>query len=208
MNKQGGYDSGYRACPCFWGDRPGSLLKLLPEFGFSVNNSCQVWDAGCGEGKNAIYLARRGATVFATDISLVAIQNARQYWIDADIVRWQQADVLDIEPGVDRFDLVVMYGLLHCLPDEGSVRQFVEMTKASSKKNGLHVLVTFNDRKQELHAHPGFEPTLLPDEFFGNLYSDWSVLYHTDTDLHETHPHNNIPHTHSMTRLIAKRPAE
>jgi hypothetical protein len=26
----GGYDSGYSVCPCFWGSEPGSLVARLP----------------------------------------------------------------------------------------------------------------------------------------------------------------------------------
>ena len=56
----GGYDSGYRACPCFWGSDPGSLVSrlatIVPSF-----TGLQVLDAGCGEGKNAIFLAGKGA---------------------------------------------------------------------------------------------------------------------------------------------------
>jgi hypothetical protein len=68
------------------------------------------------------------------------------------------------------------------------------------------LVVAFNQRRQELHAHPGFTPTLMPDSFFAELYSDWNLVFHTDSDLHETHPHNGIPHTHSMTRIIARKP--
>jgi tellurite methyltransferase len=208
MNKEGGYDSGYRVCPCFWGDQPGSLVKAFPDLGISIGVGCKVWDAGCGEGKNALHLARQGASVLATDVSAAAIENARKFWHDANRVEWQQADVLESRIQADSFDLVVMYGLLHCLPDAQSVRRFVEIAKASVKPRGVHVVVTFNDRRQELKAHPGFHPTLLPDSFFQELYSDWTMLHHTDLDLHETHPHNGIPHTHSMTRLVARKVGE
>ncbi len=54
----GGYDDGYRECPCFWGDEPGSLVRVLcdhigPVRGFAV------LDAGCGEGKGRRRCIRR-----------------------------------------------------------------------------------------------------------------------------------------------------
>jgi tellurite methyltransferase len=53
----GGYDDGYRACACFWGQRPGSLVPRLLEH-IPDPAGVTVLDAACGEGKNAIYLAR------------------------------------------------------------------------------------------------------------------------------------------------------
>jgi hypothetical protein len=38
------------------------------------------------------------------------------------------------------------------------------------------------------------------------MYRGWTLLHQSDEDLHETHPHNSIPHVHSMTRLIARKP--
>ena len=71
----GGYDSGYRACPCFWGSDPGSLVARLAEIIPSFEGF-QVLDAGCGEGKNAFFLAAKGAVVQAYDISQLAVQHA------------------------------------------------------------------------------------------------------------------------------------
>ena len=46
---------------------------------------------------------------------------------------------------------------------------------------------------------------LLPHHAYKQMYSDWRILVSSDTDLHETHPHNQILHTHSMTRLITTK---
>ena len=205
MDSDGGYDEGYRDCPCFWGSEPGSLVKMLPKFFPHEMASSFVWDAGCGEGKNAIHFARSGARVLATDVSSIALDNAKKFWPDASLVDWRKIDVLDVDPEPETFNIVVMYGLLHCLENPSEIKRFVEIAKTSCKADGLHILVAFNERKQELHAHPGFAPTLVADSFYRELYTDWELVHHSDTDLHETHPHNNIPHMHSMTRLIARK---
>ena len=69
----GGYDEGYKACPCFWGDKPASLVAEL-----MATHDVADWivlDLGCGEGKNAAALARAGARVTAIDCSEVAVEN-------------------------------------------------------------------------------------------------------------------------------------
>ncbi|MBX6371496.1 MAG: class I SAM-dependent methyltransferase [Acidothermus sp.] len=65
-------------------------------------------DLGCGEGRNARWLASRGWTVTGVDFSAVALERARK---DADAagvnVRWIQADVTTWKPSARAFDLVV-----------------------------------------------------------------------------------------------------
>jgi len=79
----GGYDEGYRACPCFWGDKPGSLVaQLLIEQNFAGKF---VLDLGCGEGKNAAAFARAGASVTAIDCSELAISNGKAAFRDLEI---------------------------------------------------------------------------------------------------------------------------
>jgi 2-polyprenyl-3-methyl-5-hydroxy-6-metoxy-1,4-benzoquinol methylase len=113
LRLSGGYDDGYSQCACFWGRSPGSLVQS-----FIRTNSCKglrVLDLGCGEGKNANALALAGAAVTAVDCSALAIANGRKAFADAEIewiVSEGAAYLADCEP----FDVIVMYGLLHCLP--------------------------------------------------------------------------------------------
>jgi len=202
----GGYDDGYRECPCFWGTEPGSLVRRLPEF-VSEFRGLEVLDAGCGEGKNAAFLAQQGARVDAFDVSEFAVENGRRQWPDLDGVRWRVADARNEDLPVNHYDIVIAYGFTHCLADKAEVARLVDRLQAACKPTGLHLLVAFNDRRQELEAHPGFHPTLLPHAGYLNLYSGWELLTTSDTDLTETHPHNQIEHTHSMTRLIARKPS-
>ena len=52
----GGYDEGYIASDCFWGEEPGSLIRQLGEV-LTDFAGLSVLDAGCGEGKNAVHLS-------------------------------------------------------------------------------------------------------------------------------------------------------
>jgi len=200
----GGYDDGYKACECFWGKQPGSLLNILAEHCADLTNKIAL-DAGCGEGKNAIHLTRGGASVDAFDISEVAIARATKLWPDSDRVNWRCVDIREVHLPDCTYDITVAYGLLHCLSGQSEVQRVLINLQDATKEGGFNVICAFNDRSQDLAAHPGFCPTLLSHDYFVRSYASWDLLYCTDSDLHETHPHNNIPHVHSMTRILARK---
>ncbi len=201
----GGYDVGYANCLCFWGREPGSLVKRLaihvPEM-----YDLDILDAGCGEGKNAAYLGNLGARVKAVDCSSLAIANAKATWTQCENISWEVANIQTLDLPIS-YDIVVAYGLLHCLNGADEVSRLVEKLKDSTLPAGFHVVCAFNSRFQQLEAHPGFHPCLLSHTEYLAMYEGWEILEQSDSDLTETHPHNQIEHTHSMTRIITRKPS-
>jgi SAM-dependent methyltransferase len=204
--KTGGYDDGYSTCPCFWGRSPGSLVRYFADQ-VRAPNGLVVCDLGCGEGKNAAFLAGLGARVYAFDVSQLALRNALAAWRALGGVRWFVADADSFPLPDDRFDLVVAYGLPHCLGGQERVQRLLRRVQAATRLGGHNIVVALNDRYQDLRAHPGFAPCLLPHDWYCAQYriAGWRLVTATDEDLCETHPHNSIPHVHSMTRILAVR---
>jgi tellurite methyltransferase len=202
----GGYDSGYAQCPCFWGREPGSLVRgLVQLLGDSVH-SMKALDVGCGEGKNAVYLAQHGADVVGVDVSRRALQNATNAWAPAERIHLLLGDAMSLPLRTTaRFDIVIAYGLLHCLPTGDRLATVVSELQHLTSACGYNVIATFNDRSQDLSAHPGLAPCLMSHASYVQLYAGWEIISATDTDLHEIHPHNMIPHHHSLTRILARR---
>jgi tellurite methyltransferase len=200
----GGYDDGYRDCPCFWGTEPGSFVRLLqryvPDF-----SGLSVLDAGCGEGKNAAFLARQGARVDAIDVSELAIRNARLQWPDLTGLIWEVGDIRCIELPREHYDVVVAYGLFHCMQCAAEVGATLLRLREAIRPSGYLVMCAFNERRQELSAHPGFTPCLLSHVKYVGLFSEWQIIAASDADLTERHPHNAIEHTHSLTRILARK---
>jgi tellurite methyltransferase len=200
----GGYDIGYKLVSCFWGDEPSSLVKSFLSMG---HPSGTALDLGCGEGKNAVALANAGYAVEAVDCSGYAISSAKQYFGRGDI-DWVVSDVLQYSPRTAEYDLVVAYGLAHCLSSQHDIELLISKIKHITRRGGHNIICAFNDRSHDLSAHPGFNPTLLSHEFYSSMYADWHILQLSDANLYEVHPHNNIPHHHSLSRLLAERPVD
>lgn len=201
----GGYDDGYLSCPCFWGSEPGSLVFQLAN-GNDVEGM-RVLDLGCGEGKNAFYLASRGAEVDAIDCSTHAISNASQLNKIGNVNLIIDDVIAFLSKNQSAYDIVIMYGLLHCLhPSE--IDLAIKLAQEATEVGGVNLLCVFNDRPHRnlKKAHPGFNPTLLPHQYYIDRYRNWNLLIETDSNLTEVHPHNNVQHEHSMSRIVARRP--
>jgi SAM-dependent methyltransferase len=199
----GGYDEGYKAIKGFWGTSPGSLVShLLKSYDASGR---VVLDVGAGEGKNAAAFAGFGAHVDALECSSAAIGNGRELFPHAEI-NWIQADVTSYVYPECYYDVIVCYGLIHCLQNEAVANKLVRSLQNSLKGGGFFILASFNNGSHDFSAHPEFEPLLLENDWFLNHFNKWNVEIISNSILFETHPHNLIPHHHSMTRLIAAKP--
>jgi tellurite methyltransferase len=200
----GGYDSGYLQCPCFWGRTPGSLVTLLTTQVSDFRN-LRILDAGCGEGKNSVFLSELGAHVRAIDISEAAIRNGKSAFDCKGNISWEVSDVRSAVLRQEEYDIVIAYGLLHCLGSTNEISEVVQKLQRATRIGGYNIVCALNSRCQDLSAHPDLNPTLLPHTAYVELYQDWNVLVVSDADLTEVHPHNNIKHTHSLTRMLARR---
>ena len=202
----GGYDDGYKSCDCFWGTSPGSLLSKLEKIKYNLEDK-NVLDLGCGEGKNAVYVAQKGAFVDAYDISEYALKNAHKLCDGHQRVNLVHADVTMSKFEENAYDLIIAYGLLHCLKNKNKINELMMNLFQSLRLSGYFILCSFNSRKQNLKAHPDLRPLLLNHDEIISYFIDahWPIIFSSDEDLLETHPNNNIPHVHSMTRIIAQK---
>jgi len=199
----GGYDEGYSQCHCFWGRSPGSLVRTFLSKATGVRG-LRVLDLGCGEGKNAYAFAKAGATVTAVDCSKLALDNAKRE-LAHPAIEWVQADAESYVREHGEFDIVIMYGLLHCLKSIDDIQSVVSLALRKTRPSGYHIVAAFNDGSHDLRAHPGFKPTLASHAFYLNIYRSHTIL-HNETDvIHEIHPHNGLPHHHSLTRVVARK---
>jgi SAM-dependent methyltransferase len=204
--KSGGYQDGYRACPCFWGTEPAESVQELADL-LSELPAPRVLDVGCGEGKNAFYLASQGIKVDAFDISELAISNAINAWSEVAGLRWHVADLATYPLLENSYNAIIATGSLHCLISKNSVEKAIARIKLATAPGGYNVISVFNDRAQDLSGHSGdFDPVLLPHSYYTSIYSDWTLLHALDTDLHDFHAHIRKRHFHSITRILARKP--
>jgi SAM-dependent methyltransferase len=160
-----------------WSGRPnGRLVEEVADLAPG-----RALDVGCGEGADAIWLARRGWTVTAIDISDVAVARARAAAEEAGVsVEWISADVLQTLLPAGAFDLVSMqYPALPKSAGEAPVR-----TLLNRVRSGGLLLAVYHDLDDEHREHMksrGIDPSdyvgaddlalLLGDDFTVELHA-------------------------------------
>ncbi|CDR08439.1 class I SAM-dependent methyltransferase [Streptomyces iranensis] len=197
----------------FWDDMYGSRDQLFSGApnGVLVSEVAemppgQALDVGCGEGGDAVWLARRGWQVTAVDISRVALERAAAAAAAAaDIegrVAWTRADLSSTPLPAAAFDLVsVQYFPLRRQPDHGALRGLL----AAVAPGGTLLFATHDLADLTPRPEQGFDPGdyYQPDDVAGVLDDDWEVV------VNETRPRTapapaGTHHTHD-TVLRARR---
>jgi SAM-dependent methyltransferase len=129
-----------------WSGRPNGRL-LVEAAGLAPGRAL---DVGCGEGADAIWLARSGWTVTAIDISEVALGRARAATEPAGAaVEWICGDALQTAFPASSFDLVsLQYPALPKAAGEAAVRALLDAVRPG----GL-LLAVYHDLDDEHRQH-------------------------------------------------------
>lgn len=103
----------------------------------SESGGTSVLDAGCGTGRVAIELDRRGMAVVGIDADHNMLVAARA---KAPHLRWIEADLADLDPELpDRFDLVLLAGNVMIFLEPGTEGQVLAQLARRLNPGGLLV---------------------------------------------------------------------
>ena len=199
------YENRYDEKGFYWGLQPNELcyeiMRLKPPV-----KPLRVLDIGCGEGKDAVFLARNGYAVTAFDAADTGIGKARtlaeKWGVRAELFK---ADMLDYTPDRE-YDIVFSSGVFHYLPRKRR-EPFIRALKAHTPAGGLHVINVFVEKpfilpapdleEKERQAEPW-----LSGELF-TYYHDW-LLHKTEERVFDCSS-GGTPHKHCMNILIAEK---
>ena len=164
------WDERYGAADQVWSGEPN--VALVAEVGGL--DPGRALDVGCGEGADAVWLARRGWQVTALDVSEVAIHRAQGLAGDAGVqVAWVQAGLVEAALPARAFDLVsAQYPALRKTPDAVAERTLVDLVAP-----GGTLLVVHHALDPEHRHEDDFDPALyvLPADVRAILGEGWKI---------------------------------
>ncbi|MCW2570920.1 MAG: Methyltransferase type 11 [Frankiales bacterium] len=168
---QAEWDTRYTAREQLWSGQPNGAL-VAEVAGLTPG---RVLDVGCGEGADAVWLARNGWEVTALDVSGVALDRAAGHARDAGVaVRWVHAGLAEAALPPASFDLVsAQYPALLRSSDAAAERALL----TAVAPGGVLLLV----HHAGMDTHPvhdsGFDPAdyVWPPMVAALLNDDWEV---------------------------------
>ena len=161
-------------------------------------------DVGCGEGGDAIWLAREGWEVTGVDVSAIALGRAATAAKAAGVtVDWRCADIAAMEPPLHGHDLVsVHYPALRHGHGEPAIHALLRATA----RGGTLLIVGHAPLDPQWTRSHGFEVTYFvqPDDIAGHLDDKWEV------EVRETRPRvdptpEGSPFTHDAILRARRR---
>lgn len=149
------YDDRYRqihqeGLQWFYDDPTPIVAEMICQYG--IHEQHRILELGCGEGRDAYPLLRKGFTVLATDISPEAIAFAKNKWPEYA----NNFAVLDCVAGKTdgKFDVIYAVAVVHMLVEDDDRNRFYSFIRNHLNPNGIALICTMGDGELERQTDP------------------------------------------------------
>jgi SAM-dependent methyltransferase len=168
---QSEWDARYSDREQLWSGAPNGALVVEVD-GLTPG---RVLDVGCGEGADAVWLAKGGWSVTGLEVSGVALSRAAEHARDAGVeITWVHAGLAEAELLPASFDLVsAQYPALLRTPDAAAERALL----AAVTPGGVLLLVHHGGMETRPKEDTGFDPAdyVWPSMIAQMLDEDWVI---------------------------------
>ncbi|MBQ6508172.1 MAG: class I SAM-dependent methyltransferase [Flexilinea sp.] len=197
------YEKLYEGELYYWGTEPADFLDKL----IALKPPCpemKVLDIGCGEGKDAVYMAQRGYTVAAFDLTVSGIRKTVKLAEERGVrqIKAYVDDINDFESD-EFYDIIYSTGTIQYL-EKGNIAGFFEKVKRMTKPNGLNYFNVFVEKPfMELPPDWDREEKMWKSGELFSWYADWKI-HLIDEVIFEDNS-GGIPHFHCMDSILAEK---
>lgn len=176
--------------------------KTILEFEHLFDKKWSILDVGCGDGKNAIYLAKQGfSDIDAFDVSESAIEKVNRISRKQNLKINTQTTSLQNFKFEKQYDLIVSFGVFHFVQKE-EWKEFIAEAQKNTKLGGMHIIQLFNDNIAPTPDIAPYAVGMAKDGEIKELYKDWEIKQFLSYEFEEKHP--DVPlHKHASNKLVA-----
>lgn len=166
------YEKWYEGDDYYWGTEPGSFLDELISL-CPPSKDKKVLDIGCGEGKDAVYMAEKGYDVSAFDLTengirkTIALAQTKGVKINAYV---DDINTFDIS---EQYDIIYSTGTVQYLFDENKEDFFKKLEKIT-KSDGIVFINVFVEKPfLELPPDWDMEEKMWKSGELFTYFADW-----------------------------------
>ena len=196
------YEKLYQSEQYYWGKEPADFLSTLIALK-PPKRGMKILDIGCGEGKDAVYMAAKGYTVTAFDLTESGIAKTKRYAEELGVKINAFVDDINTFETDERFDIIYSSGTLQYLRDDRIAPFFGKIQKITNPR-GLNYFNVFV-AKPFIPDAPDWdkEETLWKTGTLFTWYADWKIHYMDETIFDCTS--SETPHQHCMDSILAEK---
>ncbi|MGF6652950.1 tellurite methyltransferase [Paraburkholderia youngii] len=180
----------------------GPSVEVFEIEQFLPRNSTVI-DIGCGEGRNALFLALRGHKVTALELSSNAVKKLRsiadRYSLNIDVIEERIEDFVPDE----NYDLVMAHSSLHFVTKEVWIPLLREM-RLRTKPGGFHNFTSIIGIPRYPVPHECRHANSFDRGDLDSQYADWQILRSDFYAKWDCHP--GIPtHVHAVEKFLSRK---
>ncbi len=202
MSIRTNYEKWYEGEDYYWGLEPGrfleELIKLCPP-----SEGKKVLDIGCGEGKDAVYMAQQGYDVTAFDLTENGIRKTISLAKDRGVNIRAYVDDINTFSLDEQFDIIYSTGTVQYLFDENKNRFFEKISKITRPDGVVFINVFVEKPFLELPPDWDKEEKMWRSGELFTYFADWKVERIDEVIFEDMS--GGIPHYHCMDTIVCRK---
>jgi len=209
------YDRMYREIENVFGDKPE---EILINYHHMLRKDIPVLDIGIGQGRNSLYLAKKGFYVHGIDTLKVSIDTVNRLALKEDLsIQVYQSGFYDFMPQVDFYSAILVFGLIQMLSWE-EIKSLSEKLKSWTEKGSILFITAFTTEDPAYHKTDGNKigknsfsdekgniTTYLEKDELKKLFEDFKILHYREF-IGPEHRHGDGPlEKHGKVEAVFQR---
>jgi len=195
---------------------------ILEKYSKEISPGGRILDIGCGEGNNALWLAKRGFEVTALDKDKNALNVLRQKILESKEklkIKLEEQDIRNFEAPSYYYDAILAFNSLVFLKKSEFLNVIARIKKCLAV-DGLFFISLFTEEDPSFSSFAKNKKPIEPDTFLNErtgeywqfmkkgelkeVFSDFKTLFYEEKIVHDTRP---TPHDHGIIFYVGKKKA-